>query len=201
MDWTCGLDLGHCVSIHVDYETLREVYSTANLYFPTSSVDLIRLASCDVLGISDRPIVHTRLGALKAIIETSNERISALKPQVASNDVEIVAKMAQVDSLKGRRRIAEGGASLMSDTIGEQGTQLRVDEAAHFSGEAALRSAESLLQVVYMSQSSLQEHMGQLHSNKAGLKEQCEIKVRCGGRTRDLFNSATETSRNLHENI
>lgn len=77
-DYTGGLDLGHRASIRVDYDHVREVSSNA-IYSPlTSVVDLFRLAIRGVPALSDRHAVDTKVGALEATLETSNNRISAM---------------------------------------------------------------------------------------------------------------------------
>lgn len=96
---------------------------------------------------------------------------------MASKDAEISAKAAQVDSLEGPVRIAEEGKSLRSATIHEHSTQLRAAVEAPSSTEITLRSVESQLQVVCAFESSLQEEVGRLESDKTGLEDQCELAV------------------------
>lgn len=145
--------------------------STASLSLLMYVVHLIRLAERSVTALSDRIIVETRIGALEATLQTSNERISALESQIASNDMDMVPKMAQVDSLEGRLRIAEEGALLLSAPICELGLQLSVAQVARSSAEAALHSAESQIQVVCTFESSLQEEVGQLLSDNICAEE------------------------------
>lgn len=123
---TSGPELGHCGSIRVDYDQFQEVCSTANLSLPTSVVDLICLPVRSVPAISDCLVVNNRAGALEEILETRNEPISALGSRVASKDAEIFAKVAQVNSLEGRIRIAEEGGSLRLETIREHGSPLYI---------------------------------------------------------------------------
>lgn len=58
-----------------------------------------------VPALSDRPVVHTPVGAIEATWETNKKPISALRLQIASNDAEAVAKVAKVDGLEGRLQI------------------------------------------------------------------------------------------------
>lgn len=136
-DLTGSLQLGRSASIGVDYDQPRDVCLNSSLFLPTLVVDLTCLAVRSVPAFSGSPIRDTWPGALEAILETSNERISKLGSQVASKDADIAAKVVQVDSLDGRVKISEDGASLMSATIREQGPQLRTAEAAYSRAEVA----------------------------------------------------------------
>lgn len=49
--------------------------------------------------LSDRPAANTRAGALEKALDISNERISTLGSRVASKDLKISAKIAQVAPL------------------------------------------------------------------------------------------------------
>lgn len=51
-------------------------------------------------------------------------------------------KVDEVDSLEGRVKIAENGASLMLETIPDRAWQLHAAEAAHNSAEVALWSTQ-----------------------------------------------------------
>lgn len=83
----------------------------------TYVVDLIRLAVRSVPVFSDLPVIDMRLDALEATLESSIDRITDLKSQITSKDAAIVTKMAQVDSLDGRLRIAEEGRLLLSASM------------------------------------------------------------------------------------
>lgn len=118
-----------------------------------------------------------------------------------SKDTEIVAKVAQLERLKGGLRIAEEGASLMSATVCEYVPQLRAAEAARSSAEVASLSAKFQLQVVCVPESSLREELDQLQSNKTHHEDQCELEARRGSRALDLLYIASDTNRNFHENF
>lgn len=114
-DLSGDLYMGHRASILVGCDQLKELCSTASHSPPTPFVDLICLADPSVPALSDLPDVEARGGALEATLETSDERISTLQLQVASNDADVAAKVAPIDGSAGRVRIAEG-AFLMSVT-------------------------------------------------------------------------------------
>lgn len=118
------------------------------------------MAGQSVSALSDRAVNDTPVGTLEATMETGNEHIGALKLQVLSNDSETVPKVAQADGLEGRLRTSEKRAPLMLSIIHEHGTQLWAAEGARSSAKVALRSAESHLQVVCASGSSIQEEAG-----------------------------------------
>lgn len=82
MDLTCGRDLGHRVSILVDFDHLQEVCSSSNICLPNSVVDLICLPVRSVPGLSDRPIVDTRICSLEGTLNT--------RAYSSSGDVECV---------------------------------------------------------------------------------------------------------------
>lgn len=88
---------------------------TANLFLPTSFVDLISLGIRIFPALSDSPVVDTRVIALEETLETSKERISALESQAASKDAESVTKVAQVASLEGHVRRGGRGVASVSD--------------------------------------------------------------------------------------
>lgn len=91
------------------------------------------------------------------MLGTSSECISILKLQIASEDAEIVHKVAQPDFFGGHSRMAEEKALLMSLTLHEQVRQLRTANWARCSGEVTLHSTDSQLQGICQSQSSLRE--------------------------------------------
>lgn len=75
--------------------------STATLNVLTSVVHLTLLDVQSVPAVSHRPVVDTRVGALEVTLETSNQRLSTLGPQVELKDAEIAAKVAQFVSQRG----------------------------------------------------------------------------------------------------
>lgn len=76
----------------------------------------------------------------EAKLNTSNQRISKLDLQLASEDAKIAAKAAQVDRLEGRGKIVEEGTSLISATIRKHCSQVHTTEATRTSTEDALLS-------------------------------------------------------------
>lgn len=143
----------------------------ASLSLPTPVDDIICLAVCSVSALSDHPVVDTPVGALDATLETSKEHRGGLESQDGSKDAEIIAKVAQVDSLDRRFQIVEEGALHMSGTIREHCPQKRPDEAVNSCAEFASRSAESRLQVVCAFESSIWANKGQLHTNKTRIEK------------------------------
>lgn len=69
--------------------------------FPLYNVDLIFYARCGVPTLSDGSVLYTRALGLKieTTLQTSNERINTLELQVASKNVEIEARVADLSSL------------------------------------------------------------------------------------------------------
>lgn len=102
----------------------------------------------------------------------------------------MAVEVAQDDSLDGRVRLVEGGVFLISATARENGPQMLAAEAARFSSEAPLRLANSQLQVVYASEQSLQEKVGQLQWDKIRLFEQSALEARHGGPRLDVLDKA-----------
>lgn len=94
-----------------------------------------------------------------------------LELEVEEKDVEITAMILQVDNVEGHIKIAEYGALLMLVTICEHGRQWQTADAARFRAEVAHQSAESQLQNVCLSESSLREEVGHLQSDKASIEE------------------------------
>lgn len=89
----------------------------------------------------------------------------------------------------------------MSTTIREHGPQLRGTEGTRSRAAFALRSAESQLQLVCASESSLQEDGDQLQSDKSQLEEQGQLEDQRVGLTCDILYRASKTNHNLRENI
>lgn len=100
-------------------------------------------------------------------------------------DTEIAAKVAHAASQEGSTQKAEERSSLMSTTIRKHGPKLHTCEAARCSAEGALHSSESSLQDICMSESSLQEGVNRLQSDKTRLEKQCKLDALCGGRACD----------------
>lgn len=67
------------------------------------------LAMRSVLALSDHPVVDTGVGAREANLKMNDERTSNLVRWFASNETEVVAKVAQVNSVEGSRRLGEEG--------------------------------------------------------------------------------------------
>lgn len=64
LDLTSGLELYHIAPIRVDYDEIRNVFSTASLSLP-KSVDDLCLTGRSAPALSDRPVVDTQVGALE----------------------------------------------------------------------------------------------------------------------------------------
>lgn len=77
-DLADGSDLGHRASIQVDNNQHRDMDLTASHSLSKSVANLTLLAVCCVIGLSDRPTVDRRVGALEKTLQTRNECISAL---------------------------------------------------------------------------------------------------------------------------
>lgn len=107
------------LSIHFEYDRLRQVCSAAGLDLLSSVVGIIRLVNRGVSALNDRPAVDPSLGALGATLATRLERVSRLESQVAFTDTEIAAKMTKFLTLEGCVKMAEGGVSIMSAVIRE----------------------------------------------------------------------------------
>lgn len=73
-------------------------------------VNLIHMAVRIIPTLSDRPVVDALVGVLEEALETRNERIRDLESQATSKDEEIVAKVAQADSLERCLRVGKEGA-------------------------------------------------------------------------------------------
>lgn len=102
--------MGQHTSIGVDNDQTRKVARLLAVFFKVIFY-LIHLAVCGAPTLSDRPVAYRRVGALGTKLETCIERISALKPQVASKNAKVVAKVAQIDGLERCLRMTREGSS------------------------------------------------------------------------------------------
>lgn len=126
---------------------------------------------------SDHPAIDKWVDALEATLETSNERIRMLESRIVLDDAGIAANMAEVDNREGCIKKAEAKALVMTPITRKPGLLLPTAKAAHSSAEAAFRLAESQLQDVCASESSMLEEVSQLLSDEAHIEGQCELRL------------------------